>query len=104
VCTRAGMIVAAGRLVPYLVSMQTWVLVITLLANSHPVGITSIAGYTSEAAVSQRGRCCSESPQDGWARDPILLSLWTREGNTARHRLYFGTKPPLQRCLRELLS
>ena len=38
-----------------LVSMQTWVLVITLVVNSQAVGITSIPGYTSEAACHSAG-------------------------------------------------
>lgn len=27
--------------------METWVLIITLLANAHPVGVTSVPGYSS---------------------------------------------------------
>jgi hypothetical protein len=36
--------------------MPTWVLIITLLANSRPVSITSVPGYKSLDACSAAGR------------------------------------------------
>ena len=36
--------------------MNTWVLVIILVANSQPVGITSVPGYASAIACENAGR------------------------------------------------
>ena len=41
--------------IPYLAQMQTWVLVIVMLANSQPVGVTSVPGYTSVEACLAAG-------------------------------------------------
>jgi hypothetical protein len=41
--------------------MQTWVLVLTLIINSHPVGITGIPGYGSEAACHTAGTLAKNS-------------------------------------------
>jgi hypothetical protein len=35
--------------------MATWVLIITMLADSHPVGITSVPGYSSPDACHDAG-------------------------------------------------
>jgi hypothetical protein len=66
--TRAGMMVAVLRPVRILVTMQTWVLVITLVVNSQAVGITSIPGYTSEGACHSAGVVAQNSEKiDGRA-------------------------------------
>jgi hypothetical protein len=36
--------------------MPTWVLVITLIANSHPIMITSVPGYLSPGACRDAGQ------------------------------------------------
>jgi hypothetical protein len=36
--------------------MGTWVLVITLLINGAPVGVTSVSGYPDQASCSAAGR------------------------------------------------
>ena len=59
--------------------MQTWVLVITLVVNSRAVGVTSIPGYTSEAACHSAGVVAQNSEKTEGRAGPILLSRWARK-------------------------